>query len=148
MKACCSLSNPDTINPLLAGMGLCVMSCRSCSSNNQTEFGSEIIIHFSGLKNLDVPTVMVFPNELSPSRRELIVMDVPTGQQIAELRREIEGIQELNTIYRNRKLHRRQDQVAHDRRRVRLEEDHAAGLRTRVTLIRNRDRRHYPPEIL
>ena len=37
------------------------MSCRSCSSNNQTEFGSEIIIHFSGLKNLDVPTVMVFP---------------------------------------------------------------------------------------
>jgi hypothetical protein len=52
---------PDTINPLLAGMGLCVMSCRSCSSNNQTEFGSEIIIHFSGLKNLDEPTVMVFP---------------------------------------------------------------------------------------
>jgi len=37
------------------------MSCRSCSSNNQTEFGSEIIIHFSGLKNLDEPTVMVFP---------------------------------------------------------------------------------------
>jgi hypothetical protein len=42
-------------------MGLCVMSCRSCSSNNQTEFGSEIIIHFSGLNNLDKPTVMVFP---------------------------------------------------------------------------------------
>jgi hypothetical protein len=37
------------------------MSCRSCSSNNQTEFGSEIIIHFSGLNNLDKPTVMVFP---------------------------------------------------------------------------------------
>jgi hypothetical protein len=37
------------------------MSCRSCSSNNQTEFGSEIIIHFSGLKNLDKPTIMVFP---------------------------------------------------------------------------------------
>ena len=37
------------------------MSCRSCASNSQKEFGSEIIIHFSGLKNLDEPTVMVFP---------------------------------------------------------------------------------------
>jgi hypothetical protein len=37
------------------------MSCRSCSSSNQTRFGSEIIIHHSGLKNLDEPTVMVFP---------------------------------------------------------------------------------------
>ena len=37
------------------------MSCRSCASSNQTQFGSEIIIHFSGVKNLDKPTVMVFP---------------------------------------------------------------------------------------
>jgi hypothetical protein len=37
------------------------MSCRSCGSNNQTLFGSETIIHFSGLKNVDKPTVMVFP---------------------------------------------------------------------------------------
>jgi hypothetical protein len=37
------------------------MSCRACTSNSQTQFGSEIIIHFSGLKNLDEPTVMVFP---------------------------------------------------------------------------------------
>jgi hypothetical protein len=37
------------------------MSCRACTSNNQTQFGSEIIIHFSGLKNLDKPAVMVFP---------------------------------------------------------------------------------------
>jgi hypothetical protein len=37
------------------------MSCRSCWSNSQTQFGSEIIIHFSGLKNVDKPTVMVFP---------------------------------------------------------------------------------------
>jgi hypothetical protein len=40
---------------------VCVVSCGSCSSNSQTQFGSEIIIHFSGLKNLDKPTVMVFP---------------------------------------------------------------------------------------
>jgi hypothetical protein len=31
----------------------------------------------------------------APSRREFIVMDVPTGKRIAELRRAIEGIQEL-----------------------------------------------------
>jgi hypothetical protein len=37
------------------------MSCRSCSSNSQKEFGSEIIIHVSGLKSLDKPSVMVFP---------------------------------------------------------------------------------------
>jgi hypothetical protein len=37
------------------------MSCRSCASSNQTQFGSEMFIHFSGLKNLDKPTVMVFP---------------------------------------------------------------------------------------
>jgi hypothetical protein len=41
----------------------CVM-CRSCESSNQTQFGSEIIIHFSGLKNLDKPSVMVFPKIL------------------------------------------------------------------------------------
>jgi hypothetical protein len=35
--------------------------CRSCSSNSQTQFGSEIMIHFSGLNNLDKPPVMVFP---------------------------------------------------------------------------------------
>jgi hypothetical protein len=41
---------------------VCVVSCRSCSSSNQTQFGSEVVIHFSGLKNLDKPAVMVFPN--------------------------------------------------------------------------------------
>jgi hypothetical protein len=38
------------------------MACRSCGSINQTEFISEINIHFRGLKNLDRPTVCVFPN--------------------------------------------------------------------------------------
>jgi hypothetical protein len=37
------------------------MLCRSCASNIQQDFGSEIIIHHPGLKNLDKPTVMVFP---------------------------------------------------------------------------------------
>jgi Zn ribbon nucleic-acid-binding protein len=41
----------------------CVM-CRSCGSSNQTQFGSEIMIHFSGLKSLDKLPVMVFPKIL------------------------------------------------------------------------------------
>ena len=37
------------------------MACGSCGSQNQTEFGAEICIHFPGLKNLDKPAVLVFP---------------------------------------------------------------------------------------
>jgi hypothetical protein len=34
--------------------------CPSCRSNNQAEFASEMIVHFSGLENLDKPGVWVF----------------------------------------------------------------------------------------
>jgi hypothetical protein len=34
--------------------------CPSCGSNNQAEFGSEMIVHFSGRENLDKPGVWVF----------------------------------------------------------------------------------------
>ena len=37
------------------------MSCTFCASTNCAEFGSEILIHFPGLKNLDRPPVWVFP---------------------------------------------------------------------------------------
>jgi hypothetical protein len=37
------------------------MLCRSCASENQTELGAEINIHFPGRKGLDKPAVMVFP---------------------------------------------------------------------------------------
>ena len=37
------------------------MPCRSCQSENQRKFGSEISIHFPGLKGLKKPTVWVFP---------------------------------------------------------------------------------------
>jgi hypothetical protein len=40
------------------------VTCRSCASENQTEFGAEINIHFSGRKNLDKPAVLVFPKLL------------------------------------------------------------------------------------
>jgi hypothetical protein len=37
------------------------MSCLLCASANQGEFGTEILVHFPGLKNLDTPPVWVFP---------------------------------------------------------------------------------------
>jgi predicted nucleic-acid-binding Zn-ribbon protein len=40
------------------------MSCRSCGSENQTKFASEITIHILGLENVNKPTVMVFPKLL------------------------------------------------------------------------------------
>jgi hypothetical protein len=35
--------------------------CKSCSKSNQSEFSSEVCIHFPGLRNLDKPAVFVFP---------------------------------------------------------------------------------------
>jgi hypothetical protein len=40
------------------------MACRSCGSENQGQFVSEINIHFSGLKNLNKPGLLVFPKVL------------------------------------------------------------------------------------
>ena len=37
------------------------MSCKSCGSVNQRKFGAEMGIHFLGLKNIDKPAVLVFP---------------------------------------------------------------------------------------
>jgi hypothetical protein len=35
--------------------------CKSCLSENHSEFNSEICIHFPGLENLDKPAVFTFP---------------------------------------------------------------------------------------
>jgi len=40
------------------------MPCFLCGSGNLAEFNSETNIHFSGLKNLDRPSVLVFPQLL------------------------------------------------------------------------------------
>jgi hypothetical protein len=37
------------------------MSCKSCGSDKQNEFEAEINIHFRGLKGLDQPAILVFP---------------------------------------------------------------------------------------
>ena len=59
------------------------------------------------------------------------------SEQIIELRREIEGIQELNAIYRSQRFHRHQDQLAHEKRMVRLEEilRQLAALRTKSFIL-------------
>ena len=59
----------------------------------------------------------------APSDWELIVMDVPKGQRIAALRREIEQIEEQNRIYRSKGKHPgHRDRADNERRIVRLEE--------------------------
>jgi hypothetical protein len=35
-----------------------------CASRNDAEFGAEVLIHYTGLKNLDKPGVWVFPKLL------------------------------------------------------------------------------------
>jgi hypothetical protein len=37
------------------------MACRSCQTENVTEFGAEISIHFPAGEGVDKPTVLVFP---------------------------------------------------------------------------------------
>ena len=38
------------------------MSCKSCHSEHQSNFGGEVAIHFPGLDGLNQPIVWVFPN--------------------------------------------------------------------------------------
>jgi hypothetical protein len=38
------------------------MTCKSCRSEGQRNFGAEMIIHFPGREGLDKPVVQVFPN--------------------------------------------------------------------------------------
>ena len=45
----------------MASRGVKLMVCKSCRSENQRKFNSEINVHLSGLKNLDKPPVFVFP---------------------------------------------------------------------------------------
>ena len=40
------------------------MTCKSCTSENQRTFASEIAVHFPGLKDLDKPHVFIFPTLL------------------------------------------------------------------------------------
>lgn len=37
-----------------------LMSCKMCGAGREAEFTAEMVIHFSGLKNLDKPGVWLF----------------------------------------------------------------------------------------
>jgi hypothetical protein len=37
------------------------MPCKSCQSERQSNFNTELAVHFRGLKGLDKPIVRVFP---------------------------------------------------------------------------------------
>jgi hypothetical protein len=37
------------------------MPCKRCGSTNQRKFSAEMVIHFSGLKNIENPGVWLFP---------------------------------------------------------------------------------------
>jgi hypothetical protein len=74
------------------------MSCLSCRSNNNTEFVAELIIHFSGLENLDRPGVWAFPRLLvcldcgfsyfilQKSQLEYVATDVRAPETVAPAR--------------------------------------------------------------
>ena len=64
------------------------MVCKSCGSGSLTEFTAEIDIHFPGLKNLDKPTVLVFPKLLVCLKCGLTQFTIPE----AELRQLAQGI--------------------------------------------------------
>jgi hypothetical protein len=40
------------------------MFCLLCGSGNQAEFTAEMLIHFCGLKNIDKPSIGLFPKLL------------------------------------------------------------------------------------
>ena len=50
------LSNLGAMSAIPSGI-----TCKSCGSNNQSNFTSEIGIHFPGLKGVDKPVGWVFP---------------------------------------------------------------------------------------
>ncbi len=75
------------------------MSCAVCASVNEAEFTAEMMIHFSGLKHLANPGVLVFPKvsvcldcgvsrfTIAERERALLAGDAPTMK--ASTRKEV-----------------------------------------------------------
>lgn len=53
------------------------MTCKSCGSDKQSKFTAEIAIHFPGLKGLEKPHVMIFPELLVCLRCGNAEFDIP-----------------------------------------------------------------------
>jgi hypothetical protein len=64
------------------------MHCTLCRSSNQAEFAAEMMIHFSGLRNVDYPGILAFPkvvvcldcglSQFTVSKDELALLASPT----------------------------------------------------------------------
>jgi hypothetical protein len=65
---------------------------------------------------------MQIRTQKQPRPAVLASTDVPIGLRIADLRREIKDIQELNMVYRHQRRHRYKEQFANQSRKKRLEE--------------------------
>ncbi len=75
------------------------MSCALCASVNEAEFTAEMMIHFSGLRNIDRPGVLVFQKvavcfdcgasrfTVAERERALLAGDTPTMK--ASTRKEV-----------------------------------------------------------
>jgi hypothetical protein len=65
------------------------MTCRLCGSEKLSGFESELALHFPGIKNLDKPTVLLFPkiriclscgnSEFSIPDRQLLALNFGTA---------------------------------------------------------------------
>jgi hypothetical protein len=63
------------------------MACPSCLSDNQAEFTAEMIIHYSGLKNLDNPGVLdcgVSLFVIPETKRGLLTSGTRTAESFAQ----------------------------------------------------------------
>jgi hypothetical protein len=56
------------------------MSCQLCASGNQSEFPVEMVIHLTGLKNVDNPGVLLFPKVLVCLDCGFLVHTVPARE--------------------------------------------------------------------
>ena len=56
-----NLSQMSNVTFSQARRGCPVICCTACHSNNRAEFNTEMIIHLSGMQNIDHPGVLAVP---------------------------------------------------------------------------------------
>jgi hypothetical protein len=60
--------------------GVNAVRCQSCGSEKMSKFDAEVGIHFPGLKNIDKPTIFVFPKILICLNCGMAQFAVPEAQ--------------------------------------------------------------------
>ncbi len=78
------------------------MHCPQCASETQEEFPAEINIHFSGLRNIDRPGLLVFPKLLvclecgysrfTTPEPELAVLAICSPKSDASTKRDVRNV--------------------------------------------------------